>query len=140
MNRRHRIAILAGVFITTGLLFSAQTYIYAPMVGGIAAAAVSSDTPLQGAKAGVLLGIAMFLVGTVLAVGVVVGPLSDVTGIDKLLESLRGIGPKTPLFYATFVYVIGLYNLITGAVFGTLTGAAMTILPVNTSGIQTDHE
>jgi hypothetical protein len=103
------------------------------MIGSIAAAVASARTPVQGGKAGALMGIAMFLVGIVLTVGFVGGPLSYLDGIDKLLQSLRGIGSKTPLFYAVFVYVIGLYTVITGVVFGTLTGAAMTILPVNTS-------
>jgi hypothetical protein len=140
MNSRHQVGTLAGVLVTTGLLLSAQTYIYAPVIGGIVAAAASAHTPAQGARAGAFTGIAMLPVSVLLAVGIVGGPLENASGIAQLLESLRGIGPKTPLFYATFVYIIALYTAFTGAVFGTVTATVRTVLPVEPRKVETDHE
>lgn len=116
-------SVAIGTLLTVVLVLMPQTYAYAPIVGGLAAGALS-DHRWEGARAGVVMGTLMIPVGVGLTLVTVYLPSGLETGLGVLFRSMRGMGPRSLVFYGTVVYFLALYTALVAGVFGTLSGYA----------------
>ncbi|MFB6195506.1 MAG: hypothetical protein ABEI80_04995 [Haloplanus sp.] len=131
MNRDLPTAAIAGSAITAGLFLVPSTYQYAPILGGVVVGLLAGDRR-TGAREGAFMGLLLIPLGVVVtAVGVLALPGVE-TGVDVLVRSMRGMGPRTVVFYVTLVYFLATYAGLAGGLFGSVVG---TVVEVSRDGV-----